>query len=132
MAVPAERREQEGRHRTTIGGRLRHPLIRQGEGPAAAHDRIHREQVDQRRRLDRIQAETVVESAPTRGTAAGDERKLRGIPAIGRGVAGCIPGTNPALAADAADRLVRHSCRGCDDAERQPFGARLTDRGFEG
>lgn len=28
-------------------------------------------------------------------TAAGDERKLRGIPAIGRGVQGCIPGTSP-------------------------------------
>lgn len=28
-------------------------------------------------------------------TAAGDERKLRGIPAIGRGVAGAIPGTSP-------------------------------------
>lgn len=30
-----------------------------------------------------------------RTTAAGDERKLRGIPAIGRGVQGCIPGTRP-------------------------------------
>lgn len=30
-----------------------------------------------------------------RTTAAGDERKLRGIPAIGRGVAGAIPGTSP-------------------------------------
>lgn len=28
-------------------------------------------------------------------TAAGDERKLRGIPAIGRGVTGAIPGTTP-------------------------------------
>lgn len=28
-------------------------------------------------------------------TLAGDERKLRGIPAIGRGVAGAIPGTRP-------------------------------------
>ena len=28
-------------------------------------------------------------------TLAGDERKLRGIPAIGRGVAGAIPGTSP-------------------------------------
>ena len=28
-------------------------------------------------------------------TAGGDERRLRGIPAIGRGVAGCIPGTAP-------------------------------------
>jgi hypothetical protein len=30
-----------------------------------------------------------------RTTAAGDERKLRGIPAIGRGVQGAIPGTSP-------------------------------------
>ena len=28
-------------------------------------------------------------------TLAGDERKLRGIPAVGRGVAGAIPGTIP-------------------------------------
>jgi len=28
-------------------------------------------------------------------TAGGDEQKLRGIPAIGRGVSGCIPGTSP-------------------------------------
>lgn len=28
-------------------------------------------------------------------TLAGDERKLRGIPAIGRGVTGAIPGTTP-------------------------------------
>lgn len=31
----------------------------------------------------------------THATAGGDERKLRGIPAIGRGVAGAIPGTSP-------------------------------------
>lgn len=30
----------------------------------------------------------------------GDERQLRGIPAIGRGVAGAIPGSAPHLAAD--------------------------------
>jgi hypothetical protein len=30
-----------------------------------------------------------------RTTAAGDQAKLRGIPAIGRGVPGCIPGTSP-------------------------------------
>lgn len=29
-------------------------------------------------------------------TLPGDSRRLRGIPAIGRGVQGCIPGTNPA------------------------------------
>lgn len=30
-----------------------------------------------------------------RATAGGDERRLRGIPAIGRGVTGAIPGTRP-------------------------------------
>lgn len=35
-------------------------------------------------------------STLTRGvTPAGDERRLRGIPAIGRGVTGAIPGTIP-------------------------------------
>lgn len=28
-------------------------------------------------------------------TPAGDERRLRGIPAIGRGVAGAVPGSRP-------------------------------------
>lgn len=28
-------------------------------------------------------------------TAGGDARRLRGIPAIGRNVSGCIPGTDP-------------------------------------
>ena len=32
---------------------------------------------------------------PTRTTDAADERTLRGIPAIGRGVAGVSPGTRP-------------------------------------
>ena len=31
----------------------------------------------------------------THATAGGDERKLRGIPAIGRGVSGAVPGTAP-------------------------------------
>ncbi len=30
-----------------------------------------------------------------RATAAGDERRLRGIPALARGVGSAIPGTNP-------------------------------------
>ena len=30
-----------------------------------------------------------------RATAGGDERKLRGIPAVARGVQGAIPGTRP-------------------------------------
>lgn len=33
---------------------------------------------------------------PKPGALPGDEQALRGIPAIGRNVAGAIPGTNPA------------------------------------
>jgi hypothetical protein len=40
-------------------------------------------------------ADPIVLERTYRATAAGDERKLRGIPAIGRSVAGCIPGTRP-------------------------------------
>lgn len=44
-------------------------------------------------------ADIIIETdAPVRiagATAAGDERKLRGIPAIGRGVTGAIPNTVP-------------------------------------
>lgn len=78
----------------------RPPLIRQGDGPAAA---ILQER-DQRER-DQRHVDRIVEQAEqnpdldalrlSRATAGGDERKLRGIPAIGRGVAGAIPGTSP-------------------------------------
>ena len=37
---------------------------------------------------------------PAHGSEAGDERTLRGIPAIGRNVSGAIPGTRP-------DRIIR-------------------------
>lgn len=50
--------------------------------------------------LARVTLETSVEERPVTGaTAGGDERKLRGIPAIGRGVAGAIPGSSPHRAA---------------------------------
>lgn len=46
-----------------------------------------------------IARDTATSDEPIRSargaTAGGDERKLRGIPAIGRGVAGAIPGTSP-------------------------------------
>lgn len=48
-------------------------------------------------KIARILLETG-EAAPItigHATAGGDERKLRGIPAIARGVAGAIPGTSP-------------------------------------
>jgi hypothetical protein len=49
--------------------------------------------------LHRIELETSTNDTPittlSRVTLGGDERRLRGIPAIGRGVAGHIPGTRP-------------------------------------
>lgn len=41
------------------------------------------------------QAVTVEEAKPPPATAAGDPRRLRGLPAIGYGVGGAIPGTRP-------------------------------------
>lgn len=76
-------------------------LIRQGEGPAASITRIHQERADQRANLEQI-IRQVIDNAPelhsrirSIATAPGDQRKLRGIPAIGRGVTGAIPGTKP-------------------------------------
>lgn len=58
----------------------------------------HHQRIDDERKLARILLETG-EPAPTTqrpgATAGGDERKLRGIPAIGRGVTGAIPGSVP-------------------------------------
>ena len=42
-----------------------------------------------------------VEDELTWATAPGDSRKLRGIPAVGRGVDGSIPGTDPVAALEA-------------------------------
>ena len=48
------------------------------------------------RKVDRIVGEAeAVDAVPTGVTAGGDERRLRGVPAIGRGVSGAIPGTVP-------------------------------------
>lgn len=44
----------------------------------------------------RLEREYLAQPNTTAGaTAGGDERKLRGIPAIGRGVQGAIQGTRP-------------------------------------
>lgn len=77
---------------------MRH-LIRQGEG-ANGILRIHNELAAQRAALEHniAQAHTAPDLNATRisiATAGGDEQKLRGIPAIGRGVPGHIPGTSP-------------------------------------
>ena len=75
------------------------PLIRQGEGAAGIH-RIHAQRTAERARLERniSLAQTAPDLNSTRlstATAGGDEQKLRGIPAIGRGVQGAIPGSSP-------------------------------------
>jgi hypothetical protein len=68
------------------------------------------------RRLPRYRPQTEstleihdVEPEPqvNRSTAPGDSRKLRGIPAIGRGVAGAINGTTPHLTELPAKRHYR-------------------------
>lgn len=47
-------------------------------------------------KLARILLDVGEPAPPSTGvTAGGDERRLRGIPAIGRGVAGAVPGTAP-------------------------------------
>ena len=60
----------------------------------AEREQLEREQA-------RLVAKALAAAAPTAGmrdgpaTAGGDAARLRGIPAIGRGVSGCIPGTDP-------------------------------------
>ena len=58
---------------------------------------IHMPQVPQLARLDPFATVDALEAPVTAagGTAAGDERRLRGIPAVGRGCAGAIAGTRP-------------------------------------
>lgn len=54
------------------------------------------EEAEFARQQIRIAQETnTVETLIVGATAGGDARKLRGIPAIARGVAGAIPGTSP-------------------------------------
>lgn len=59
--------------------------------------RNHQHAVEIDRQLTRIAVEVGADLPPTLSapTAAGDQRRLRGIPAIGRGVAGAITGTRP-------------------------------------
>jgi hypothetical protein len=55
------------------------------------------QKVEDQRKIGRILEETgeVITATVQKATLAGDTRRLRGIPAIGRGVAGVSPGTNP-------------------------------------
>jgi hypothetical protein len=58
----------------------------------------HATRVEHARKLERIIRESGGDTRQLRKTThtAADGITLRGIPAIGRGVAGVIPGTNPA------------------------------------
>ncbi|MDF2751311.1 MAG: hypothetical protein K0T00_2487 [Gaiellaceae bacterium] len=45
-------------------------------------------------------------------TSAGDERRLRGLPAVARGVSGAVRGSNPTVCLDPIDRERRNGRRG--------------------
>jgi hypothetical protein len=53
--------------------------------------RVERNLTRQVAKLEREESTTTTAG----GTAAGDPRRLRGLPAIGRNVSGAIPGTDP-------------------------------------
>lgn len=59
------------------------------------HEIEARHALEQMRKIALETATTPVDDEVHRTTAGGDERKLRGIPAIGRGVTGAIAGTVP-------------------------------------
>ena len=82
--------------------------IRAGEGPAAAIQREHELRAEHAWTIDRILL-AVGEPAPDpktyRGvTSGGDERRLRGLPAIAKGVSGAVRGSNPTDCIDRIDR----------------------------
>lgn len=59
------------------------------------------EHIEDQRKIGRILLESQDSEAPqsvARATLPGDNRRLRGIPVVARGVAGCSPGTNPLAA----------------------------------
>jgi hypothetical protein len=59
--------------------------------------RAHNQRATQAAQLAAVlrDADPIILERTYRATAAGDQRKLRGIPAIGRSVTGAIPGTSP-------------------------------------
>ena len=60
--------------------------------------RAHSERAEDLRKVARIviEADSIdVPKTVARATLAGDARRLRGLPAVGRGVAGAIRGTSP-------------------------------------
>lgn len=56
------------------------------------------ERLEDERKIGRILLESTAAALPTtvaRATLPGDNRRLRGIPCVARGVAGVSPGTHP-------------------------------------
>jgi len=79
--------------------------------------RLPRFDPDEQDELDRKLAKILLETgepAPVRSgvTAGGDERRLRGVPAVGRGVSGTMAGTDPLGALIANERRRRRRPRG--------------------
>jgi hypothetical protein len=68
-------------------------------------------QAEDQAKLERILAEVVDEepSSAAGATAAGDSRRLRGIPAVGRGCSSTITGTDPLQALLAKESRRRRS-----------------------
>jgi hypothetical protein len=70
-----------------------------GDGRFSLYLQRKQMETTQARQLAKIMlevgADNPTEESPSSATAAGDTSKLRGIPAIGRGVAGAIGGTDP-------------------------------------
>lgn len=69
------------------------------------------EQAQSERKIARIILEAGPEETPmtvARATLAGDGRRLRGIPALSRGVGSAIPGTNPEAALMGRENRRRH------------------------
>lgn len=76
----------------------RTPLIRPGTGNAgiaAIYAQIEQEHRDLVRMIDASTAPITDRKIIGSRSPAGDEQRLRGIPAIGPGVTGAIPGTSP-------------------------------------
>lgn len=78
------------------------PLIRPGTGPLEAMLQREKQRAQREQQISRIilqadpsSIDTTAASATSRATLPGDTRRLRGIPAIGYGVTGAIPGTIP-------------------------------------
>lgn len=78
------------------------PLVKSGTGPVEAALQRAAQRQQREEQLARIVISTddtmidpLAIATTSRATLPGDTRRLRGIPAIGYGVSGAIPGTSP-------------------------------------